>query len=63
MAVKIEPAIDSRFIEGRAGNIIINNIKAGILGEVHPQLLKNWRIKMPLASLEISLDIFGIEFG
>jgi phenylalanyl-tRNA synthetase beta chain len=53
---KLENHSDSKFIEGRAGSIIINNNKVGILGEIHPQLLKNWHIKMPVASLEISLD-------
>ena len=44
------------FIEGRTGEIIINNKPIGILGEVKPIVLKNNKIKMPVSSLEISLD-------
>ena len=45
-----------QLIEGRTGEITINNTPSGYLGEVHPQTLKNWTIKMPLAVLEISLE-------
>jgi phenylalanyl-tRNA synthetase beta chain len=43
-------------IEGRTGEIIINNKSAGCMGEVHPLTLKKWRLKMPLAIIEISLE-------
>lgn len=45
------------FINGRTGEIIINNMHAGILGEISPFILKNNKIKMPVASLEINVDI------
>jgi phenylalanyl-tRNA synthetase beta chain len=44
------------FIEGRVAEILINNKKAGFIGEVHPKVLKNWKLKMPVALLEISLE-------
>jgi len=43
------------FIEGRVGEVLINNKSVGIIGEIKPIILKNNRIKMPVASLEISL--------
>ncbi len=42
-------------IEGRTTNIIFEGKEIGIMGEVHPKILKNWKIKMPVAILEINL--------
>ncbi|MDO8622795.1 MAG: phenylalanine--tRNA ligase subunit beta [archaeon] len=44
------------FIEGRVAEIKINNKKIGFIGEVHPKILKNWKLKMPVALLEINLE-------
>jgi phenylalanyl-tRNA synthetase beta subunit len=35
-----------------------NNKKLGIMGEVHPQVLKNWHLKMPLVVAELDLESF-----
>lgn len=45
-----------KLIEGRAGSIYINSKLAGMIGEIHPETLQKWNIKMPLAILEISLE-------
>ncbi|MDP3026216.1 MAG: hypothetical protein Q8N63_00800 [Nanoarchaeota archaeon] len=44
------------FIEGRCGAIIMNNKEIGVIGEINPTVLKNNKIKMPVASLEISVE-------
>lgn len=44
------------FIEGRCGEISINNKSAGFIGEINPYILKNNKIKMPVSSLEIEID-------
>lgn len=50
----------SYLIEGRAATIILDNKEIGILGEVHPKILKNWKIKMPVVMLEVNLqDIYN----
>jgi len=43
------------FIEGRVGEITLDNKPIGFVGEIHPKILKNWRIKMPVALFEIDL--------
>ena len=43
-------------IEGRTGEIKIKNKKIGFLGEVHPEVLSNWNIRMPVSILEISIS-------
>ncbi len=48
------------FVDGRVAEIIINNKKIGFIGEIHPKILKNWRIRMPVALFEINLeDVFN----
>lgn len=57
------------FIEGRCGEILIikngqsESTRIGFIGEIHPRILRNWKIKMPVSLFEINLeDIFeGLE--
>jgi len=46
----------SYFIEGRVGEITLDNKQIGFIGEIHPKILKNWRIKMPVSIFEIDLE-------
>jgi len=44
------------FIDGRCGEIILENKSIGFIGEIHPKILRNWKIKMPVALCEIELE-------
>lgn len=44
------------FIEGRVGEIYLNNKYVGIIGEIHPEVLENFQINVPVIALEIDLD-------
>ena len=46
----------SHFIEGRVADIVLEDKSIGFIGEIHPKILKNWRIKMPVALFEIDLE-------
>ena len=52
----LEELEDPRFIPGRAAVIRSNGKNTGILGEVHPQVLENWGIQMPVTVCELDLD-------
>ncbi|MBT96996.1 phenylalanine--tRNA ligase subunit beta, partial [Candidatus Pacearchaeota archaeon] len=54
--VKEPERFPAYLIEGRVAEIFIEDKKIGFIGEIHPRILKNWRIKMPLALFEISLE-------
>lgn len=43
-------------ISGRIAEIKLENKTIGCFGEVHPKILKNWKIKMPVSILEVSLE-------
>jgi phenylalanyl-tRNA synthetase beta subunit len=45
----------SSFIKGRVGRVIINGSKIAYIGEIHPQVLVNWALDMPVAVLEINV--------
>ena len=44
------------FISGRVGKIIINKKEVGIIGEIHPQVLVNLGLELPVSSLELNLE-------
>ncbi len=49
------------FIKGRIGRIVAGNEKIAYLGEIHPQVLANWSLEMPVAVFELNLsDLFRI---
>jgi len=48
--------IPEHFIEGRTAEIVLDNQRIGLIGEVHPKILRKWRIKMPVALFEMSLE-------
>lgn len=56
IAYEIKESIHSQCAEGRTASIYMNNKQIGFMGEVHPETLQRWNIKMPLAVLEISLE-------
>ncbi|ASJ12134.1 phenylalanine--tRNA ligase subunit beta [Thermococcus thioreducens] len=43
------------FIEGRVGRIVVDGKVIGIIGEIHPAVLENWGIEMPVAAFELFL--------
>ncbi len=45
------------YLDGRAANIIIDGITIGQLGEVHPQILNNYGIEVPMSAMELDLTI------
>lgn len=50
------------FIQGRCGQIMINNQKIGNIGEISPQTITNFGIEMPAAALEINMTRLFEEF-
>jgi len=54
---------DARFISGRAAEVFVQGKKAGIIGEIHPDVLTNWGIGMPCAGGEVDLDVLLAQGG
>jgi phenylalanyl-tRNA synthetase beta chain len=53
---------DPSFLEGRTGSILIGEQQVGLIGEVHPQVIENWKLENPIAAMELDLDkLFNIQ--
>jgi phenylalanyl-tRNA synthetase beta chain len=48
---------DQRLIPGRGAAVLVNGRKAGFFGEIHPSVLENWGIQMPVTVCEIEVDL------
>jgi phenylalanyl-tRNA synthetase beta chain len=53
---ELRPLDSMPFIEGRAANIVWKNDILGFLGEIHPEVLINWKLTMPTAVMELDLS-------
>jgi len=47
---------DPSFIKGRCAEIIHNKQKIGVVGEVHPKVLNNWKIEKPVSAFELNIS-------
>ncbi|MBI2148558.1 phenylalanine--tRNA ligase subunit beta [Candidatus Woesearchaeota archaeon] len=58
---QIKEVEHSSFIPGRIGRISVNSVDIAYIGEIHPQVLENFNLEMPVAALEINLsDLYGL---
>ncbi|MEJ2249300.1 MAG: phenylalanine--tRNA ligase subunit beta [Candidatus Lokiarchaeota archaeon] len=53
---KVRSSENSTYIKGRCGNILLNNIKIGEIGEIHPEVLTNFKLEFPVAAFEIDIQ-------
>jgi phenylalanyl-tRNA synthetase beta chain len=52
----LEESVHPQLIEGRTANVKFERKVIGYLGEIHPETLRAWTIKMPASVIEIELD-------
>ncbi len=55
---EIKPDINPSYINGRFGYIFLNGKKIGEIGEIHPEVLLNFKLEFPVAALELNLEVF-----
>lgn len=62
MKIEVKETEHCSFIPGRVGDIVLNKKIIGTIGELHPQVLENWQIKAPVATLELNLkELFELK--
>ncbi|MEA3329911.1 MAG: phenylalanine--tRNA ligase subunit beta [Nanoarchaeota archaeon] len=54
--IEIPENVPEHFIDGRVGEILFNGKSIGYFGEVHPKILNNFKIKLPVSLLEINIE-------
>lgn len=52
----LEKATEKSFIQGRVAAIVVNGRKIGIVGEINPKVLENWKLEKPVSVFEINLE-------
>ena len=46
----------SSFITGRVGRVIVKEKKVAYIGEISPEVIKNWDLEMPVTAFELNLS-------
>ena len=52
---RVEESDDPAFLDGRRGDIYVDDKKIGSFGEIHPQVIVNFEMAEPVAGFEIDL--------
>ncbi len=64
LSMSVKESQHPSFIEGRLGTIVIEGNEVGVLGEIHPAVLTQWELTVPVAALEIDMEkLFGYGVG
>jgi len=53
---ELKAVTNTSFISGRVAEVLVNKKSIGFIGEVHPKVLTNWNLEMPVAGFEIGLE-------
>ena len=53
---KLEAGEHPAFIPGRTAWIVAGDQQIGVVGEIHPQVLENWKIHAPVGAFELRLE-------
>ena len=51
----LEPLDHPSFLVGRSGAIIIEDQPLGLIGELHPEVLERWQVRMPTSVFELEI--------
>ena len=58
---EIEETEHPSFIPGRVARIKVNNEKIAYIGEISPQVIKNWDLDVPITAMELNLtELFKV---
>ncbi len=52
---QLEPLQHPSFLEGRAGLILSQGKRVGLIGEIHPEVLERWQIAVPAVAFEVDV--------
>ncbi len=57
----VKEAQHQSFIQGRCAEVFLGDIFIARLGEIHPQVLENWQLAVPVVALELNVSVlFGM---
>ncbi|RLE61255.1 MAG: phenylalanine--tRNA ligase subunit beta [Thermoprotei archaeon] len=53
---ELKPGEHPSFIPGRFAEVIVNGTKIGFIGEIHPLILLNFELEVPIVASELDID-------
>ncbi|MGE5575372.1 MAG: phenylalanine--tRNA ligase subunit beta [Ignavibacteria bacterium] len=53
---QIKQTLNSSFIEGRVGAVVVAGEEIGFVGEVNPSVLEEWKLEIPVAAFEVDFQ-------
>ncbi len=57
LKLKVKHKKHTSFISGRCGEIFLGRKSIGIIGEIHPRILRNFNLENPVCVLELNVDL------
>ena len=58
---EIKDTDHNSFIPGRIGRVSVKGKEVAYIGEIHPKVLENWNLEIPITALELNLsDLFNL---
>jgi phenylalanyl-tRNA synthetase beta chain len=63
IGVKFEvvPTTHPSFLEGRTGEVMVGQKRLGVVGELHPRVIRAWGLSLPVAAFELEIPPMGVE--
>ncbi len=55
MGYEVAESDDPAFLEGRRADVLVNGKKAGVFGEIHPEVISNFGLEHPIIGFEMEL--------
>ncbi|MGB5911144.1 MAG: phenylalanine--tRNA ligase subunit beta [Promethearchaeia archaeon] len=59
---QVKPGNNPTYISGRYGEIYLDDSIIGEIGEVHPEVLVNFKLEFPVAAMELNLELLTKNF-
>lgn len=56
LEAKVEPIAHPSFLKGRVGEVFIDGVSVGLVGEISPQVIVNFGLSAPVGAFEINLE-------
>ena len=57
----IEELEHPSFIRGRSGKVIVKDKEVALLGEIHPQVIRNFNLELPAVACELNISELSKE--
>ena len=52
---QIKATVHPSFIEGRVGDVLAGGVRVGVVGEVNPVVLEDWKLENPTVAFELNM--------